>query len=64
MDKLKLHSPDITEQNIAKLAELFPNCVTETRNSDGEVKQVIDSVKVNVEQIFKHISPHTEVKTI
>ncbi len=42
MDKLKLHSPDITEQNIAKLAELFPNCVTETRTDDGEVKQAID----------------------
>ncbi|RLJ15794.1 site-specific DNA-methyltransferase [bacterium endosymbiont of Escarpia laminata] len=42
MDKLKLHSPDITEQNIAKLVELFPNCVTETRTDDGEVKQAID----------------------
>ncbi|MBA1446587.1 MAG: site-specific DNA-methyltransferase [Chromatiales bacterium] len=42
MDKLKLHSPDITEQNIAKLAELFPNCVTEARTGDGELKQAID----------------------
>lgn len=42
MDKLKLHSPDITEQNIAKLTELFPNCVTETRTDNGEVKQAID----------------------
>lgn len=25
MDKLKLHTPDLTEANIAKLAELFPN---------------------------------------
>ncbi|MBL3590259.1 MAG: site-specific DNA-methyltransferase [gamma proteobacterium endosymbiont of Lamellibrachia anaximandri] len=42
MDKLKLHSPDLTAQNIDKLAELFPNCVTETRNEKGELKQAID----------------------
>ena len=29
MDKLKMHSPNFAEENIAKLAELFPNCVTE-----------------------------------
>ena len=42
MDKLKMHSPDYTEENIAKLAELFPNCVTEAESEDGEVKRVID----------------------
>jgi adenine-specific DNA-methyltransferase len=31
MDKLKMHSPDLIEANIARLAELFPNCVTEAR---------------------------------
>lgn len=42
MEKLKLHSPDFTQANIAKLAGLFPNCVTETRAEDGTLKQVID----------------------
>ena len=42
MEKLKLHSPDITQQNIAKLAGLFPNCVTETRAEDGTLKHAID----------------------
>ncbi|MDI1276253.1 site-specific DNA-methyltransferase [Methylobacter sp.] len=42
MQKLKLHSPDFTEGNIAKLAELFPTCVTETREADGTLKQAID----------------------
>ena len=42
MEKLNLHSPDFTQANIAKLAELFPNCVTETRESDGTVKKAID----------------------
>ncbi len=42
MDKLKMHSPDFTEENVAKLAELFPNCVTEAKGEDGEVKPAID----------------------
>jgi adenine-specific DNA-methyltransferase len=40
--KLKLHTPDSTDANIAKLAELFPNCVTERREADGTVKKGID----------------------
>lgn len=42
MEKLKLHSPDFTQENIAKLAELFPNCVTETQAEDGSLKRAID----------------------
>lgn len=42
MDKLKLHSPDFTQENIAKLAALFPNCVTESRDDKGAVKHAID----------------------
>ena len=42
MEKLKLHSPDITQENIAKLAELFPNCMTESKTEDGAVKRAID----------------------
>jgi adenine-specific DNA-methyltransferase len=42
LQKLKMHSPDLTAANIARLAELFPNCVTEARDAKGELKQVID----------------------
>ena len=38
MEKLKLHSPDFTQANIAKLAELFPNCVTEIEDELGRMK--------------------------
>jgi len=31
-DKLDLQSPDLVNQNIEKIAALFPNCVTETEN--------------------------------
>lgn len=43
MNKLKLHSKDLTAENIEKLAALFPNCLTETRDEEtGEVKDGID----------------------
>jgi adenine-specific DNA-methyltransferase len=42
MDKLKMHSPDLTEQNIARLAELFPNCFTEAEDKDGKPNWAID----------------------
>ena len=31
MEKLKMHSKDFTNQNIEKIAKLFPNCVTEVK---------------------------------
>ena len=31
-DKLDMQSPNLVNQNIEKLAELFPNCVTESAN--------------------------------
>jgi len=40
--KLKMHSPDLTQANIDKLAELFPNCVTEAQDENGNIKRAID----------------------
>ncbi|MFY0681491.1 MAG: site-specific DNA-methyltransferase [Thalassovita sp.] len=42
MDKLKMHSPDITQENIAKIRELFPGCVTETKGKDGKLSLAVD----------------------
>jgi adenine-specific DNA-methyltransferase len=42
MEKLNLKTPDFTQENIAKLAELFPNCVTEKKNDKGEIEHAID----------------------
>ena len=42
MEKMKLHSPDFAQENIAKVAELFPNCVTESKSDDGKLKRAID----------------------
>ncbi len=42
MDKLKMHSPDLSRQNIEKIRALFQNCVTESVGSDGKTKLVVD----------------------
>ena len=34
MDKLKMASVDIVSENVKKIAEIFPNCVTES--SEGK----------------------------
>ena len=42
MNKLKMHSPDLTQANIDTLAELFPNCMIESRDAKGVVTRSID----------------------
>jgi adenine-specific DNA-methyltransferase len=42
MNKLKMHSPDLTQNNIDKLAKLFRNCVVESRDTNGMVTRSID----------------------
>lgn len=37
-----MHSPDFTDNNIARIAELFPNCVTESRDDTGKLFRAID----------------------
>jgi len=40
--KLKMHSPNLTQENMARIRELFPNCVTEARGEDGKLKLAVD----------------------
>ena len=42
MNKLKMHSPDLAQANIDKLAALFPNCVTEAADATGGLQRSID----------------------
>ena len=37
-----MHSPDLSQQNVEKLKELFPNCVTESRDENGKPISSID----------------------
>lgn len=43
MDKLRMHSPDLSQGNIAKIRELFPGCVTEARDGEtGKLRLAVD----------------------
>ena len=42
MNKLKMHSPNLTQDNITRIAELFPSCVTEAKGEDGRLKLAVD----------------------
>ncbi len=42
MDKLKMHSPNLTQNNIARIRDLFPGCVTEAKGEDGSVRLAVD----------------------
>src|SRR5690554_5833604 len=43
MEKLKMHSPDLSQDNIAKIRELFPGCVTEARDeATGKLRLAVD----------------------
>ena len=42
MEKMKMHSPNLTQENIARIRELFPGCVTEAQGEDGQLKLAMD----------------------
>ena len=42
MDKLKMHSPNLTQDNISRILELFPGCVTEVKGEDGRLQLAVD----------------------
>jgi len=49
MDKLKMRSLDVIGSNIQKIAQLFPNCVTERLGKDGKPELAIDFDKLRQE---------------
>lgn len=44
-----MHSNDASESNVAKIAALFPQCVTERLNKDGKPEYAIDFDKLKAE---------------
>ena len=52
MDKMKMESIDMTQENIEKIGNLFPNCITETRDKAGKLKKA-----VNFEMLKQMLSP-------
>ena len=46
MEKLKMQTTDGVQDNISRIAELFPECITEVNNQMGGVKRSIDFDKL------------------
>ena len=42
MDKMRMESVNMTAQNIEKIGALFPNCITETVDENGNPKKAIN----------------------
>lgn len=42
MNKLKLHSPNLTQDKMAHLRNIFPECITEAKDKEGYLKLAID----------------------
>lgn len=42
MDKMRMESVNITDQNIEKIGTLFPNCITEAVDENGSPKKAIN----------------------
>ena len=42
MDKLKMQSENLVDENVEKIAKLFPNCVTEGKDENGQVVKLVD----------------------
>ena len=49
MDKMKMSTPDFTRINIEKIAEIFPNVVTEAKDEQGNLVHKIDFEKLKQE---------------
>lgn len=54
MEKMTMHSSDLTQENIAKIRTLFPNCVTEARDeTTGQLRLAVD-----FDQLRQELSDH------
>ena len=54
MNKMKMHSPDMSQDNITKLRGMFPGCVTEAHDeTTGELRLALD-----FDQLRQELSDH------
>lgn len=42
MDKLDMQSKNLVDENIEKIAKLFPNCITEGKDENGKLTRLVD----------------------
>ena len=42
MKKLSMKTVDIVQNNIERISEIFPDCVTESKDDTGQVRRKVD----------------------
>ena len=42
MNRMKMQSPNLVDQNIERIAQWFPNCITETQDENGNIVRAVD----------------------
>ena len=58
MDKLRMESPDLTAQNIDRIAALFPNCITEMLDEERSTpEKKVYKRAINFELLKQMLSP-------
>ena len=58
MERMKFESPDLTAQNIDKIAALFPNCITEMLDEEHSTQEKkVYKRAVNFEMLKQMLSP-------
>lgn len=58
MDKLRMESPDLTAQNIDRIAALFPNCITEMLDEERSTpEKKVYKRAINFEMLKQMLSP-------
>lgn len=58
MDKLRMESPDMTAQNIDRIAALFPNCITEMPDEERSTpEKKVYKRAINFELLKQMLSP-------
>lgn len=58
MDKMRMESPDMTAQNVDRIAALFPNCVTEVLDEEHSTpEKKVYKRAINFELLKQMLSP-------
>ena len=59
MDKMKFETPDLTAENVEKIAALFPSCVTEMLDEEHSTpEKKVYKHAINFEQLKQMLSPN------
>lgn len=59
MDKMRMESPDMTAQNVDRIAALFPNCVTEVLDEEHSTpEKKVYKRAINFELLKQMLSPN------